>query len=75
MHKDDLKILKFLDGLAQTQDDLTAAENRVEELRQLREAKILDARKLGAKNVQIARAIGKTDQFVHWVFQQNKKAE
>lgn len=75
MYKDDLKILKFLDDLARIQDDLTAAENRVEELRQLREAKILDAKKLGAKNVQIARAIRKTDQFVHWVFQQNKKAE
>ena len=74
MSKDDVKIQQALDDLTRIQDDLTAAENRVEELRQQRETKMLTAKKLGAKNVQMAHAINKTDQFVYWVMQKNKKA-
>ena len=75
MNKDDLKIYQALNELTRIQDDLTAAENRVEELRQQREAKMLATKELGAKNVQMARAIDKTDQFVYWVMQKNKNAD
>ena len=75
MSKDDLKIQQALGALTRIQNDLTAAENRVEELRQQREVEMLAAKKLGAKNVQMARAINKTDQFVYWVMKKNKKAD
>lgn len=73
-----MKIQIALDELTRIQDDLTAAENRVEELRQQREVKMLAAKKLGARNVQIARAINKTEQLVYGIIRkhrQNKKAD